>query len=135
MGERPASCLRRGNWCVTNSCKQLFFHLRRQERHCPRTSVERQAVMQRRTRQGRPNFQSASVMHFQMLSPTTFTRMSRFLRRLRHSQRQTLCVVLKVRDEMRRYATGLDLGPVFGRKALTDTTNFASALVKALKRV
>lgn len=41
----------------------------------------------------------------------------------------------KVLEEIQRYATGLSPGPVFGRKTLTVTTDFESALIKALKRV
>ena len=81
-------------------------------------------------------FRSAPLAHFQMLSfhvlcknGSSFPVVHVLLRDKRFAS------YVKVLDEIQRYATGLGLGPVFGRKTLTVTTDFESALIKALKRV
>ena len=81
-------------------------------------------------------FRSVPVTHFQMLSfhvlcknGSSFPVVHALLRD------KSFASYVKVLDEIQRCATGLGLGPVFGRKALTVTTDFESALIKALKRV
>ena len=79
-------------------------------------------------------FRSAPVTHFQMLSfhvlcknGSSFPVVHVLLKDKRFAS------YVKVLDEIQRYTTGLHLGPVFGRKELTVTTDFESAFIKALK--
>ena len=81
-------------------------------------------------------FRSAPVTHFQMLSfhvlcknGSSFPVVHALLRDKRFAS------YAKVLDEIQRHATGLDIGPVFCRNTLTVTTDFESALIKAMKRV
>ena len=81
-------------------------------------------------------FRSAPVTHFQMLSfhvlcknGSSFPVVRALLRDKRFAS------YVKVLDEIQRHASGLHLGSVFCRKALTVTTDFESALIKALKHV
>ena len=76
------------------------------------------------------------VTHFQMLSFlvlcknwSSFPVVNTFVRDKRFAS------YVKVLDEIKRHTTGLHLGSAFGREALTVTTDFESALIKALKRV
>ena len=81
-------------------------------------------------------FGSAPITHFQVLSFNVLCKNgSSFpvVNALLIDKRFAASV--KALDEIQRHATGLHLGSVFGRKTLTVTTDFESALIKALKRV
>ena len=79
-------------------------------------------------------FRGAPITHFQMLSFHVLCKNGSSFPVV-HALLKDKCFAsyVKVLDEIQRYATGLDLGPVFDRKTLTVTTDFESALIKALK--
>ena len=81
-------------------------------------------------------FRSAPVTHFQLLSFHVLCKNGQsfpVVHALLKDKR--VATYVKTLDEIQRYATGLNLGPVFCRKAQTVTTVFESALIKAMKRV
>ena len=81
-------------------------------------------------------FRSAPVTHFQLLSFHVLCKNGQsfpVVHALLKDKR--FATYVKTLDEIQRYAAGLHLGPVFGRKTLTVTTDFANALVRTLKHV
>ena len=79
-------------------------------------------------------FRSVPVTHFQMLSFHVLCKNGSSFPVV-HALLKDKCFAsyVKALDVIKRYATGLHLGHMFDRKTLTVTTDFESALIKALK--